>query len=274
MARLTNAGFKSGAFTLIELLVVVAIIAILASLLLPALQNAKASAKTATCISNLHQWALIHELYASDYNRLLPPCVDENAAGGQVNSAFWSYYHDAGYYAKGISDEKKIELNWCPADPEIRINDKTVVSGGPLPPNPWDPGMPNYFSKGSTYGVNPTLKGAVPRVGGGISRSFGQFWKLEDQKAPPPVIPVRADTRSNTMGWTGTASFNLGTPCYGLAMRHGAGNFYNGRGSANILFGDGHVETRTGDQINPAWRTWPIPANWDSPPIFAKGVYW
>ena len=53
-------------FTLIELLVVIAIIAILAALLLPALSKAKEAAKSAQCISNLHQISLATKLYADD----------------------------------------------------------------------------------------------------------------------------------------------------------------------------------------------------------------
>ena len=81
--RAKGKGFPG--FTLIELLVGIAIIAILAALLLPALARAKLKAQGIQCMSNIKQLTLAWQMYPDDNNGYLPP----NQNGGGVNNPSW-----------------------------------------------------------------------------------------------------------------------------------------------------------------------------------------
>ena len=76
-SRRRSPGERPG-FTLIELLVVIAVIAILASLLLPALSNAKEHARRTACINNIRQFIIAAQLHANDNEDWLPRGETDN----------------------------------------------------------------------------------------------------------------------------------------------------------------------------------------------------
>ena len=71
---------KRKMFTLIELLVVIAIIAILAGMLLPALNSARKSGQRANCSANLKQCGQVFQFYAADNDDYIMPLENRSAA--------------------------------------------------------------------------------------------------------------------------------------------------------------------------------------------------
>lgn len=93
-------------FTLIELLITISIIAILASMLLPALNKARSYAKSIKCTGNTKQIGLAQLQYISDNNEIFPYFVDQTNGGTIGNNSYASSW--ATLYAPylSLSDQK------------------------------------------------------------------------------------------------------------------------------------------------------------------------
>jgi len=142
------------AFTLIELLIVIAIIAVLITILAPALQSARAQARSSICLSNVKQWGLITRYYCDDNKNRLYQSIAGTGLSGR--DAYWMhatlpYYRDKTIRkcpsARPDPDNMKVGNSWNWDDYGL-----TFEHWGPLGDsernNWWDD-----FAEGS-YGIN------------------------------------------------------------------------------------------------------------------------
>lgn len=113
------------AFTLIELFVVVAIASLLASLLAPALREAKSRVRNLACLSNLKQWGVATALYAGENNDWLPPDGIPNPSDRSTNTGWYiqlprqlnlPVYHQMAWRTNA-SIEPGRSIWICPANP-------------------------------------------------------------------------------------------------------------------------------------------------------------
>ena len=120
---------KKHCFTLIELLVVIAIIAILAGMLLPALNNARGRARGSDCISRLKQLGLYMNVYSSDSEDFIVPGLMQICGGT---------YHWMALLNKNYNASR--DLFYCP--------------GAPPPPGKRDHTDYSYNGYYVRYGMN------------------------------------------------------------------------------------------------------------------------
>lgn len=196
-------------FTLIELLIVIAIIAILASILLPALGKVKEKSKAASCTNNLRQLGLGVMIYADDHSGWAPA---NDIKYGYQN--IWNSMMVADKYAAPSA-------LGCPSTTELRYNSSHLTAK--LDSLTWQYttyGMNrHYFYINSTYGVNDAV--AFVRTVNNSSKV------LLGDSAYTPLAPLNG-TFTLTPVFSGNVS-------YGLHGRH--------NNAANIAFADGHADS-------------------------------
>jgi len=122
--NLNQPGRVEPAFTLMELLVVLAIIAILAASLLPALARPKEKSLTIACLSNLRQYYVALATYSSDNRSVLPPPMQwtppsfGNPVGGYGPNMWINLLLNGGYGTGFINSSSGL----CPARPNCHYD--------------------------------------------------------------------------------------------------------------------------------------------------------
>ena len=124
------------AFTLVELLVVIGIIAVLISILLPALNAARDQATTVKCLSNLRQIGQAANMYANDYKGCVVPAAYQDLTKGNWNTEHWGTILVNMGYLK--ADQQNPGVFRCPAG----MNDP-VSYDADGPKNDWNRTMPS-----------------------------------------------------------------------------------------------------------------------------------
>lgn len=173
---------RSG-FTLIELLVVIAIIAILIALLLPAVQQARESARRAQCVNNMKQIGIAfhghHEIYKSFPSGGLGWWQDRNFNPNtkkpeSASSQVWGW----AYQLLPFMENSQL---W--ANPDDRYVGKQLVSSFMCPTQ-----VKRQFSySGGSYGASPTVRGMMDYVGNG--GTWGGFDPLGANALDGPIAP-------------------------------------------------------------------------------------
>jgi len=235
-------------FSLLELLVVIAIIAMLSSLLLPALGKARESARQAVCSSNMRQVHCGASLYADDYDSYLPAAYYLEylltVGGDYLNckaDAHSSYYCYAGW--KGCNGVMICPSTYPPGD----VLHDWKSSALPVPA-----GLFWTSSYGPTLSIDNYLDTAGKNQWGGWIHSVinGGSWvgarlaKRLAQVTDGSVLLSEANYVEAYLGYTMRADYYHPGYTKHLAGSYGYNPSWRHNRASNFLFKDGHVESR------------------------------
>lgn len=176
---------KVKAFTLIELLVVISIIALLMSVLMPALSKVRDQAKEVICQSNLGQWRVMFQMYVNDADGgIFPPGTFAEQPWNPEGPGIWTNsmlpYHKDNFKIWCCAAATKPGMDW-----ETKVGGNLVPTGARQPFAAWGKCEENYWIREGiygSYGMNFCVGNPFPGAGK-LHRWDGKdFWRHPNYK--------------------------------------------------------------------------------------------